>query len=84
MTVDLAAQVYIWMHDCMSVAIDFYKVLSNQVAVAMKDSGNEDLTETIKFVDYFDKFDSLNVNNFSTGMQKKKAFKQPYTSGKDL
>ena len=51
----------------------------------MKDSGDEEITETIKFVDYFDKFfDSLNVNNFWTGMQKKKAFKQPYTSGKDF
>lgn len=51
----------------------------------MKLTGGDEVTETVRFAEMFDKFsDCLNVNNFTTGCLKRKAFKFPYKSAKDF
>lgn len=51
----------------------------------MKLTGGDKVTETVRFVEMFDKFfDCLNVNNFTTGRQKRKVFKVPYRSAHDF
>ena len=51
----------------------------------MKLTGGDEVRETVKFVEMFDKFfDCLNVNNFSVGYQKRKEFKLPYRSAHDF
>ena len=60
------------------------QVLSESVANAIKFTGREDMTETVKFVTFFDKFfDMLNVSNLVTGKHKRKDFQLPYNSGAD-
>ena len=62
-----------------------FKVLSEQVAHALERTKKEDVSETIKFVRYMDKFfDCLNVTNFNSGIHKKKRFQEPYTSKNDF
>lgn len=47
--------------------------------------GDENLLETIRFVDKFNKFfDCLNVNSFDSGRNERKPFKQPYQSATDF
>jgi len=46
--INLATRVCICIHDWNTCT--FSKVLSNQVAVAMKDTGDEDLTETTRLL----------------------------------
>lgn len=61
------------------------QVLSESVASAMKLTGGPEVSETVRFVEMFDKFfDCLNVNNFTTGRQKRKVFKHPYKSADDF
>ena len=56
-----------------------------RVALALEQTGRDDVSETIKFVRYMDKFfDSLNITNFNTGIHKKKLFQEPYTSKDDF
>jgi len=56
-----------------------------RVALALEQTGRDDVSETIKFVRYMDKFfDSLNITNFNTGIHKKKFFQEPYTSKDDF
>ena len=51
----------------------------------MKLTGGDEVTETVRFIEMFDKFfDCLNVNNFTTGHHKRKVFKLPYKSATDF
>ena len=60
-------------------------MLSESVAKALELTGGEEVTETVKFIKMMDHFfDSLNVNNFHTGKQKRKQFQDPYRSGDDF
>lgn len=60
------------------------QVLSESVANALKFSGRDDVSETIKFVSLFDKFfDMLNVTNLVTGKHHRKDFQLPYNSATD-
>ncbi len=60
------------------------QVLSESVANALRLTGRDDVTETIKFVSHFDKFfDLLNVTNLITGKHKRKDFQLPYQSASD-
>ena len=62
-----------------------FKVLSEQVAHALDRTSRDDVSETVKFVRYMDKFfDCLNVTNFNTGYHKRKCFQNPYTSKNDF
>ena len=45
----------------------------------------EDASETVKFVRMMDRFfDCFNVNNFCTGIQKRKVFQVPYHEAEDF
>ena len=56
-----------------TVSILMYWVLSESVATAMKLTGGDEVTETVRFIEMFDKFfDCLNVNNFTTSHHKRK------------
>lgn len=60
-------------------------MLSERVALALEQTERDDVSETVKFVRYMDKFfDSLNVTNFNAGIHKKKLFQEPYTSKDDF
>ena len=62
-----------------------FKVLSEQVAHALEQTGREDVIETVKFVRNMDKFfDCLNVTNFNDGIHHNKPFQEPYTSKDDI
>ena len=60
-------------------------MLSESVANRLRSTGGDEVVETIKFVDYFDKFfDSVNVSSLSAGKHQRKPFKQPYYSKDDF
>ena len=51
-----------------------FKVLSEQVAHALDRTDRDDVSETVKFVRYMDKFfDCLKVTNFNTGYHKRES-----------
>ena len=84
MRVDLAAQVSSGFVNNSRVKVTnfFTQVLSNSVAQALRLTGGEEMTETAKFADMFDKlFDCLNVSNFSEGKKARKPFKDPWRKG---
>ena len=57
------------------------QVLSESVVNGLRSTGGDEVVESIKFVDYFDKFfDSVNVSSLS----QRKPFKQPYYSKDDF
>ncbi len=59
--------------------------MSESVSKALELTGGPDVAETVKFVDYMDKFfDAVNVSNYVEGVHKKKSFRLPYTSAKDM
>lgn len=61
------------------------QVLSQSVANALKLTGGDEVTETIKFVDKFDKFfDCVNVSSLSAGKLSRNAFKSPFRSPNDF
>lgn len=61
------------------------QVLSESVANALKKTGDDEVTETIRFVDMMDKlFDVFNVNSYDTGKKKRKPFQDPYRSADDV
>lgn len=61
------------------------QVLSNSVAVALRQMEGEEVEETANFVEYFDKFfDCVNVGDFTSGKRSRNAFKSPYYSGSDF
>jgi len=61
------------------------QVLSGSVATAIRLTGGEEVKETVRFVEFFDKFfDSMNVNNFSAGYKSRNPFKSPYRSESDF
>ena len=63
----------------------FLQLLSETVAKALVLSGDPAVQETAKFVTMFDKFfDALNVFNYTSGVNKRKVFQQPYRSGDDF
>ena len=78
---DLAAQVsanVFYQYLCNSMYI---QVLSESVANGLRSTGGDKVVETIKFVDYFDKyFDCVNVSSLSPGKHQWKPFKQGYYS----
>lgn len=48
-------------------------------------TGGDEVSETAKFVEMFDKFlDCVNVSNFNTAKLQRKPFKQPYRSASDF
>ena len=60
-------------------------MLSETVSKALLLTGGEEVKETARLLDLFDKFfDCLNVSNFTDGKQKRKPFKQPYRSLHDF
>ena len=60
----------------------FLQLLSETVAKALVLSGDPAVQETAKFVTMSDKFfDALNVSNYTSGVNKRKVFQQPYRSG---
>ena len=64
----------------------FLQLLCETVAKALLVlSGDPAVQETAKFVTMFDKFfDALNVSNYTSGVNKRKVFQQPYRSGDDF
>ena len=47
--------------------------------------GGNEASATARFVNMMDKFfDALNVHNYTEGVYKRKRFKMPYTSSKDM
>ena len=61
------------------------QLLSETVAKALVLSGDPAVQETAKFVTMLDKFfDSLNVSNYTLGVNKRKVFQQSYRSGDDF
>ncbi len=58
--------------------------MSESVSKALKLTGGPEVEETVKFVEYMDKFfDALNVSNYVGGVHKRKEFRLPYTSADD-
>ncbi len=54
------------------------------MATALRLTGGEDVEETAKFVEFFDKFfDCRNVGDFDSGLKARNPFKDPYHSGSD-
>ena len=63
----------------------YIQVLSESVANGLHSTGGDEVVETIKCVDYFDKFfDCMNVSSLSAGRHQRKPFKQPYYSKDDF
>ena len=84
MRVDLAAQVCFIVLSAMCCYM-FLQVLSEQVAHALEQTRGDEVSETIKFIRYMDKFfDCLNVTNLESGYHHKKRFQEPYFSSKDI
>ena len=55
------------------------------MATALRLMGGEDVEETAKFVEHFDKFfDCVNVGDFTSGKHSRNPFKSPYYSGSDF
>ena len=55
------------------------------MANALRKTGGDEMSETIRFVDMMDKlFDVFNVNNYDTGKKKRKPFQDPYRSSADF
>ncbi len=55
------------------------------MATALRVTGDQDVEETAKFVEFFDKFfDCVNVGDFDSGMRTRNPFKAPYRSGSDF
>ena len=60
-------------------------MLSTTVGNALRMLGDEDLEETIRFIEFFDKFfDCLNVSTYNAGRLQRKVFKQLYRSATDF
>ena len=63
----------------------YMQVLSESVSKALRLTGGEEVYETARFVSMVDRFfDSLNVNTFTYGKFKRKAFQDPYRSEQDF
>ena len=61
------------------------QVLSESVSKALRLTGGEEVSETAHFVSMVDRFfDCLNVNSFTSGKFKRKAFQDPYRSEQDF
>ena len=83
MRVDLAAQVSLLY--CLQCALYILQVLSEQVAHALEQTRGDEVSETVKFIWYMDKFfDCLTVTNLEVGVHKKKCFQDLYVSSKDI
>ena len=55
------------------------------MANALRKTGGDEMSETIRFVDMMDKlFDVFNVNNYDNGKKKRKPFQDPYRSAADF
>ena len=55
------------------------------MANAMKLTGGDEVVETVKFIDKFDKFfDCVNVSSLSGGKLSRNPFKSPYRSPSDF
>ena len=58
------------------------QALSSTVAKALEDTGGDEVTETVRFIQMVDKFfDCLNTNNLSSGKTRKKLFQDPIRKG---
>ena len=78
MRVDLAAEVCIGMHYGLQqgLSLPCIQVLSNSVSKALALTGQEEVRETVKFTEMFDKFfDMLNVRGLYEGENKRKDFR---------
>ena len=54
------------------------------MANALKKTGSDKVSETIRFVDMMDKlFDVFNVSSYDEGKKKRKPFQDPYRSADD-
>ena len=85
MFLDLAAQVKLWLSLIHFSLIIFVQVLSQSVAKGLELLKKEEFQETIKFIDFFDKWlDCLNVTNFDSGKRTRNPFKSPHRSKKDF
>ncbi len=52
---------------------------------ALKLTGGEEVSETVKFTEMMDKFfDALNVHNYTHGLYSRKAFQMPYVNKEDF
>ena len=61
------------------------QVLSETVANGLQMVLGEEASETVRFIRMMDKFfDSLNVNNFTTGKRRRKVFQDPYRGPGDF
>ena len=61
------------------------QVLSSSVSKTLTHVFGDEVRETAKFADIFDKFfDSLNVSHLKLGQLKRCAFKAPYRSASDF
>ena len=80
MRVDLAAQVFIL--SIPACYIQFTKqVLSQSVAEGLKLTGGPNAQGMAKFIEMADKFfDCLNISNLNEGKEKRKKFRECYTS----
>ena len=63
----------------------YLQVLSETVANGLQIILGEEASETVRFVQMMDKFfDSLSVNNFTTGKRRRKVFQDPYRGTGDF
>lgn len=63
------------------------QVLNQSVAKTLELTGGDEVTETIKFVDKFDKFfncTKLNVSSLTAGKLSRNPFKSPFKSFRDF
>eukprot|EP00731_Ephydatia_muelleri_P009535 Em0005g121a len=61
------------------------QVLSETVAKGIQVTCGPDATETVNFIDKFDKFfDCFNVSSYQKGMRYRKPFQEPYRSANDF
>lgn len=55
------------------------------MANALRITGEEDVEETARFVEFFDRFfDCVNVGDFDSGLKTRNPFKDPYRSSSDF
>ena len=63
----------------------YIQVLSESAVNGLRSTGGDKVVETIKSVNYFDKFlDCVNVSSLSAGKHQQKPFKQSYYSKDDF
>ena len=72
------------LYTCTRIMMVYLQLLSETVANGVQIVLGEEVSETVRFVQMMDTFDSLNVNNFTTGKRRRKVFQDPYRGTGDF